>query len=932
MKKKKKKHVDKIELSEKGTKKELRRKKPRRKWWKKLMSFFITCCALGVFAVFGFLIYIVQSCGEFDPNKLANQDQTIIYDSKNNVIAKLGIEKRESISYDKLPQVLIDAIVATEDSRFFQHNGVDGARFFKASVGQVLGHSDAGGASTLTMQVVKNNFTSTKKSIIRKFQDIYLAVFFMERKYTKEEIMDFYVNDSFLGGSSVYGVEEAAKYYFGKSVSDISLPEAAIIAGMFQAPYSYDPYRFPDKTKKRMNTVLKLMVRHGYITQEEADDTSKIDIGSILVGKSESENKYQGFIDTVVEEVKKKTGNDPAIASMQIYTTMDPAIQDGINNILAGKDSYTWVNDKVQAGITIIDVKTGAIAAVGTGRNRTGERSLNYATQTYRQPGSTAKPIFAYGPGFEFDNFSTYQLFNDEPWSYSSGGSPGNWDGGYHGLITLRTALAVSRNIPAIKALQYVNADVGNKKIVNFVEGLGIKLRDGVAYESYAIGGLEKGVTTAQMAAAYAAFANGGYYTAPYTVKSITYRGTGETTEFETKRTQAMKDSTAYLMNNVLSYAARHGFSGGTSAYRGTVAAKTGTSNYDEATMRKHGLPSYAVNDLWTVAYTPQHSIALWYGYDKIDSQYFNGSGTPKDQLMAAIMKYIPVTNDEFPACNSVVAAQVEMGSWPPAKPSANTPGDMILTEYFISGTEPTEESPRFQKINAVTSLKAANTSNGVKLTWDYKPTEIATKEFWTKYYSDRTFGNGTQSFVNSRNDLMGDLGYYVYLKEANGNLKQLAFVTDKSYVYKSLIDANLTFVVKAGYSKFSGNASDGVNVSIQADGHGVPDDDSPSPSQKLLVSLVGAKNIELAADEAYTESGVKVSYAGKDVTTDERTTITYLVNNEKCSTISEVETKVNSLVASGKDITILYNVSFDPDDDTTNPLHQTSKRTITIK
>ena len=227
----KKKH--KINQGKKHRKDIVKVKKEKRKWWKKLLSLFILLCALGVFAVFAFLIYIVRDSGKFDPNRLANKDQTVIYDSKNNIIAKLGIEKRESVTYDKLPQVLIDAIVATEDSRFFQHNGVDGARFLKAAVGQALGNSGAGGASTLTMQVVKNNFTSTKQSIIRKFKDIYLAVFFMERKYTKQEIMEFYVNDSFLGGSSVYGVEEASKYYFGKSVSDLSLPEAAIIAGMF---------------------------------------------------------------------------------------------------------------------------------------------------------------------------------------------------------------------------------------------------------------------------------------------------------------------------------------------------------------------------------------------------------------------------------------------------------------------------------------------------------------------------------------------------------------------------------------------------------------------------------------------------------------------------------------------------------------------------
>ena len=180
IKRKKKKHANHL-INDKN---DFKKKKVKRKWWKKLLSFLIVCCARGVFAVFGFLVYIVSTSGEFDPNKLANQDQTIIYDSESHIIAKLGIEKRESVKYNKLPQVLVDAIVATEDSRFFQHNGVDGARFLKAAFGQALGRSYSGGGSTLTMQVVKNNLTSTKKSIIRKFQDIYIAVFFMERKYS----------------------------------------------------------------------------------------------------------------------------------------------------------------------------------------------------------------------------------------------------------------------------------------------------------------------------------------------------------------------------------------------------------------------------------------------------------------------------------------------------------------------------------------------------------------------------------------------------------------------------------------------------------------------------------------------------------------------------------------------------------------------------
>ncbi len=895
----------------------------KRKWWKKLLSFFIVCGALGVFAVFAFCIYIVSSCGEFDPNALATQDQTVIYDSQNNIIAKLGIEKRESITYDKLPQVLIDAIVATEDSRFFQHNGVDGARFLKASVGQLLGNKSAGGASTLTMQVVKNNLTSTEQTIIRKFKDVYLAVFFMEKKYTKKEIMEFYVNDSLLGGN-VYGVEEASKYYFGKTVSELSLPEAAIIAGLFQSPNGDNPYKNPERTKKRMNTVLKLMVRHGYITQKEADIAGSVDIPSLLVGISK-ENNYQGYIDTVVAEVKKKTKMDPALVSMEIHTMMDASIQNGINKILAG-DGYQWKDDQVQAGITIVDVKTGAITAIGTGRNRTGELTWNFATREIRQPGSTAKPIFAYGPGFEYDNFSTYQLFTDEEWQYTDGTKIGNWDSGYKGLMTLREALSVSRNIPALKAFQTVQKDVGVKKINEFVEKLGIKLKDGTAYESYSIGGMKSGVTTTQMAAAYAAFANGGYYTEPYTVKSITYRDTGKTTEFEIQKTQAMKDSTAYLITNVLEYAAHYGFSGGTGSYRGTVAAKTGTSNYTEATMREYKLPASAVNDLWTVAYTPQHSIALWYGYPKISNQYYNSSGTPKDNLMSAIMKCIPVTTEPFKQPSSVVQAQVEYGSWPAAKPSEYTPSALIKTEYFISGTEPTEASNRFAKLNNVTNLKATTTSNGIKLTWEHQKPETADEEALTKYFKQSVFGNSSNRFLQERlnynNEILGGLGYGIYAKTTTG-LRLIKFTTEKSYTYQGN-DSNITaLVVKTEYQNFKNNASDGATVNVTI--HGNNNNNNDNDSTKLSINLI--KGATITSDiGGYTEEGITVTYDGKDVMND--CTIQYILDNKTYNNMTELQTEING-ITEAKTIKVIYKVSYKPEDET---ITKSITRTINLK
>ena len=854
----------------------------------RILKIFIIVFATCVFAVSGFMLYIIISSGTFDPEKLANQDQTVVYDVDGEVIATLGREKRETVTYDQLPQVLVDAIIATEDSRFFEHNGVDMARFLKASVGQLLGNSDAGGASTLTMQVVKNNLTSTEKSIIRKFKDVYISVFILERNYSKEEILEFYVNDSLLGGN-VYGVEQASQYYFGKSVSELSLPEASLIAGLFQSPNGYNPYNNPEGATERRNTVLKLMVRHGYITQEEADLANSVSVESLLTGSGEEMN-YQGYIDTVVDEIIEKTDNDPYLIPMKIYTAMDKDIQDGINKVLSGED-HEWADEYVQAGIAVVDVNTGAISAIGAGRNREGERTWNFATQEIRHPGSTAKPLFDYGPGFEYNNFSTYTLFNDEPWQYTDGPEVNNWDGSYQGLITLRQALSVSRNIPALKAFQQVS----KKNIISFVESLGIEPeKDGNSiHEAHAIGAFEKGATPLQMAAAYAAFASGGYYTEPYTVTKIEYRDTGEVEEFKADRERVMSDSTAYLMNNVLQYAVEYGFNGGARVYGSTVAAKTGTSTFDENTLKTLGLPSSAVKDLWTVAYTPEYSIALWYGYQDASSEhYLTGASAPKDAVMSSIMKYIPKTTKQFEMPDSVVASQVEFGTWPAQLASEYTPSDLIRTEYFKKGTEPTEVSQRFAKLDPVTNLKATTNGNTVRITWSGETPEILTESYLREYFSQSVFGNGTESFVNQRlsynNNTLGGYGYGIYVKSSSGNLTQVGFTTDNSYTYNATMGGNITIVVKAEYRSFKANASDGVEVDVNVSGGGSVSDDSLSLD-------IGASNLTPSVGN-YTEPGVTVTYNGEDVT--DEATISYTVtidgNSHSVTSPSEVERLIN--------------------------------------
>ena len=772
---------------------------------------------LSLFLVF--MLYIVITAPKFDENELYNKEATIIYDANGDEIAKIGSEKRELVTYDELPQVLVDAIVATEDSRFFQHNGFDLPRFLKASFGQLTGNSAAGGASTLTMQVVKNTFTSTEskglKGIIRKFTDIYMSIFKVEKNYTKEEIIEFYVNAPWLGNNT-YGIEQACQMYFGKSVRDLTLAEASLMAGLFQAPSTYNPFNNPEAATKRRNTVLKLMVKHGYITEEEADLANSISVESLLTTKaSESANAYQGFIDTVIEDVKEKTGNDPYNTPMLIYSTMEKDAQDVINNLYAG-EYYTWINDVIQAGIAITSVKDGSVVAVGAGRNRVGERQFNYATMINRHPGSTAKPFFAYGPYLEYNNGNTGSIFFDEPMTYSDGTPLKNADGNYQGMMTMKTALYKSRNIPAIQAFQQLDKE----KVSTFVHNLGIDYGD-TLYESAAIGGFN-GMSPLSMSAAYAAFARGGEYIEPYTFTKIVYRQDDRTIEPKVEKMRAMSEETAYMMNYMLTYAGANGVGGKINVSGTDVAAKTGTSTVDEKALEQYNLPDSTSMDNWVAVYSPDYSISLWYGYKELSSEYYTTSINAANQrvrISAALANRIFKKNSKFSVPDGVVEAQVELGTNPAQKPSSYTPSSLISTEYFNKNSAPTETSSRFTKLNNPTNGNASVSGNAIKLTWNGISTPNALNSSYLEEYMKKAYGNQYERYLKhmkSYNEgVLGNVGYEVYLKDGSGNLTDLGFTEDTSFTYTMTGKSSYSFVVKSTYSNYKSNMSDGITINV---------------------------------------------------------------------------------------------------------------------
>lgn len=804
-----------------------------KKTWKSLLSIslFVAIGLVSTFLIFA--LYIVLTSPDFKKTELYQTEPTILYDVDGKEFARVGSEDSDLITYDELPDVLVDALVATEDSRFFQHNGLDLFRFLKASALQLSG-SNAGGASTLSMQVIKNTYTqkgetedNIVESLIRKFKDIYMSVFKLEANYTKEEIIEFYLNSQWFANSGnvntsgIMGVERASQYYFGKSVKDINLAEASLMAGMFQNPYRYNLYRNPEGCRNRQITVLKLMVRHGYITEEQKDAVLEIPISSMLV---KQDNKgiviesNQAFVDYVINEVNEKYGINARQVSLKIYTTYDPKVQAVLAKAENG-EMYEFPNEIIQEGIAVTNTKDGSISAISGGRNYSA-MGLNRGTNISKQPGSTAKPLFDYAMYIENISQSTYAMLLDEPTTYSNGAKINNYDHKHEGLITMRHALDDSRNIPALLAFKAVYK-LDPEIIKNFVHSVGIDYGKEL-YESASIGGFD-GVSPLELSAAYATFARGGYYIEPYAFTKVINTATGDEYTYSYTKEQVMEETTAYMINDILIDAY-----GGKGASGTTVAGKTGTTNLDSDTKKKHGLPSGALMDVWIVSYSPSYSIALWYGYDQIEAnaaenKYYLTSttgGSGRRKIMNGLASGIHKKNERFKTPKGIKSVNVELETFPAQLCSTNTPSNMCITEYFVAGTEPTEVSKRFDTLDTPTNGNYTYSNNNITITWDpiATPEAINTtylQEHFNEYYD--TYANKYyQNRLNYNNSYIGTLGYEIYLKNSNGTETYIGYTNSNTFTYPVTNGGEFNFIVKSAYSIFKSNRSSGLNIAAK--------------------------------------------------------------------------------------------------------------------
>lgn len=691
---------------------------------------FLTIIALGIIGMLtgiATFAYMVKDAPKLDPKLLKDPIASKILDRNGKLITEVGAVNREYVAYKDIPQDVEDAFLATEDYRFYQHHGIDPIRLAGALLANFRHGFGTEGASTITQQVVKNSFLSPQKTLKRKVQEAWLA-YQLEQKYTKHQIFEMYVNKIYFSENS-NGVATAAKAYYGKSLKDLTLAEAAMLAGLPQSPNNYNPFLHPDLAKQRRDTVLSLMYQHGYIPKSDMEQAMQVPVKKGLVKDEKrklNEKPYDSFVDEVINEVKKAGDFDIFSDGLTIYTTLDKNAQLYADKLLNTNQYISYPDKQFQAGITLLDTKTGEIRAIGGGRNQKVQRGFNYALDIQRQPGSTIKPILDYGPAIEYLKWGTYHMIEDKPISYSNGVSFGNWDNRYMGAMTIRKALQLSRNTPAVQTLQQVGTD----KAKTFANNLGIPLKE--VYESYAIGGLKTGVSPLEMAGAYSAFGNNGFYTKPHAITKIKLRD-GTVIDTTPQPKVVMKDYTAFMITDMLKSVLEAPGTGVLANVPGLpIAGKTGTTNYTDAEISRWNIPtSLAVPDSWFTGYTSQYTISVWTGYPDRSTPIMPGYNQKISQyLFRYLMEYVSqnVNTPDFTMPNSVQRVRINRGSNPPTVASASTPDSQVSYEYAVKGYGPSVsaqsqnvQSNQGQTANAPSGLSANfdQAANQINLNWN---------------------------------------------------------------------------------------------------------------------------------------------------------------------------------------------------------------------
>jgi len=624
----------------------------------------------------GLVFASVKDMPALSPEMLESGASTMVYDKDGKLVTQIGIRNSVPVDIKDVPEQVRNAFLSIEDPNFYKHHGISIRGIARAALSDITSRSKREGGSTITQQLVRISMLSPEKTMKRKIQEAVLAIQ-VERRYTKDEILEMYLNNIYLG-EGAYGIQAASQIYFAKSVGQLELEEAALLGGLPQAPSAYSPFLDPKAAISRRNDVLDSMVKNNCISASQAEKAKGIELKLETNEVASRQYPYPYFLDYITDQLVEKYGEAEVFkGGLKVYTTMDTEIQLFAETAMARTANFPSSKPdengmlQPEGAAVVLDPSTGYIRALVGGREHTQRRQWNRATQTTRQPGSAFKPIAAYGPAVEYQGLGPASIVDDIPVSYGSY-EPRNFDGRYRGLITLRTAITNSVNVAAVKIMvDYVGID----NAIKFASNLGIKLDSSTHGASMALGGLDKGVTPLQMASAYAAFANQGTYIEPIAILKVEKADGVVLEQAIPKQHQAMKASTAYLITDMLKSVVESGTGTGAQLSR-PVAGKTGTT--DEG------------KDLWFVGYTPELVTSVWIGYDQPTGmpQAYGGTYPTRiwQEIMSKALSGLPVRSFSMPS--GIVTSTVDGKSG--LLPGANTPGDSLVTDMFAEGTVPT--------------------------------------------------------------------------------------------------------------------------------------------------------------------------------------------------------------------------------------------------
>lgn len=650
----------------------------------------------------GVFFYYVSKAPSLSESKLVATTSSKIYDNKNQLIADLGSERRVNAQANDIPTDLVKAIVSIEDHRFFDHRGIDTIRILGAFLRNLQSNSLQGG-STLTQQLIKLTYFSTSTSdqtISRKAQEAWLAIQ-LEQKATKQEILTYYINKVYMSNGN-YGMQTAAQNYYGKDLNNLSLPQLALLAGMPQAPNQYDPYSHPEAAQDRRNLVLSEMKNQGYISAEQYEKAVNTPITDGLQSLKSASN-YPAYMDNylkeVINQVEEETGYNLLTTGMDVYTNVDQEAQKHLWDIYNTDEYVAYPDDELQVASTIVDVSNGKVIAQLGARHQASNVSFgtNQAVETNRDWGSSMKPITDYAPALEYGVYdSTATIVHDVPYNYPGTDTPlYNWDHGYFGNITIQYALQQSRNVTAVETLNKVGLD----RAKTFLNGLGIDYPSMHYANAISSNTTESnkqyGASSEKMAAAYAAFANGGIYHKPMYINKVVFSD-GSEKEFSDAGTRAMKETTAYMMTEMMKTVLVYGIGRGAYLPWLPQAGKTGTSNYTDEEIEKYVKNTgYVAPDESFVGYTRKYSMAVWTGYSNRLTPVIGSGFTVASAVYRSMMTYL--SEDDHP------------GDW-------TMPEGLYRSgEYvFKNGARPTWTAPATQQSStAESSTTQASTTVG---------------------------------------------------------------------------------------------------------------------------------------------------------------------------------------------------------------------------